>query len=377
MNDNAIKILEKLIMCKSVTPNDAGCQEFISNFLKNIGFLITVRKYGEVNNLIARYGSEEPVFAFVGHTDVVPAGNINDWESDPFVLTNINERLYGRGTSDMKGSIACMMVAANDFINKNKNFKGSIIFILTSDEEGPAKDGIKRLIDEKDLSDHHINMCLVGEPSSLENVGDTIKNGRRGSLSAKLVVKGVQGHIAYPQNAQNPIHNFSPILQKLITEKYDKGNKYFPPTSFQVSNLNSGIGPTNVIPGILTMDFNFRYSTETNAEKLKSTVLNILNSCDLNYEIQWDHSGEPYLTKNSDLLKCCEDAIKNTLSIDPQISTDGGTSDGRFMAKICDQVIEFGLINSSIHKVNEHTTEKDIINLTKIYNELLKKIFLN
>ena len=377
MNDNAIKILEKLIMCKSVTPNDAGCQEFISNFLKNIGFLITVRKYGEVNNLIARYGSEEPVFAFVGHTDVVPAGNINDWESDPFVLTNINERLYGRGTSDMKGSIACMMVAANDFINKNKNFKGSIIFILTSDEEGPAKDGIKRLIDEKDLSDHHINMCLVGEPSSLENVGDTIKNGRRGSLSAKLVVKGVQGHIAYPQNAQNPIHNFSPILQKLITEKYDKGNKYFPPTSFQVSNLNSGIGPTNVIPGILTMDFNFRYSTETNAEKLKSTVLNILNSCDLNYEIQWDHSGEPYLTENSDFLKCCEDAIENTLSMNPQISTDGGTSDGRFMAKICDQVIEFGLINSSIHKVNEHTTEKDIINLTKIYNELLKKIFLN
>ena len=377
MNDNTIKILEKLIMFKSVTPNDAGCQEFISDFLKNIGFSITVRKYGEVNNLIARYGSEEPVFAFVGHTDVVPAGNINDWESDPFVLTNINEKLYGRGTSDMKGSIACMMVAANDFINKNKNFKGSIIFILTSDEEGPAKDGIKRLIDEKDLSDHHIDMCLVGEPSSLKNVGDTIKNGRRGSLSAKLVVKGVQGHIAYPQNAQNPIHNFSPVLQKLITEKYDKGNKHFPPTSFQVSNLNSGIGPTNIIPGILTMDFNFRYSTETNAEKLKSTVLNILNSFDLNYEIQWDHSGEPYLTENSDFLKCCEGAIKNTLSMDPQISTDGGTSDGRFMAKICDQVIEFGLINSSIHKVNEHTTEKDIINLTKIYNEILKKIFLN
>jgi len=377
MSNNTIKILEKLIMCESVTPNDAGCQDLISDFLQNIGFSIKSKKYGKVNNLIARYGLQDPVFAFVGHTDVVPAGNKNDWKSNPFSLTNINEKLYGRGTADMKGSIACMMIAIENFINNNKNFKGSIMFILTSDEEGPAKDGIKKLIEKNDLLNNQINMCLVGEPSSIKNIGDTIKNGRRGSLSGKLVVKGVQGHIAYPQNAQNPIHEFAPVLQKLISEKYDEGNKYFPPTSFQVSNLNSGIGPTNIIPSTLTMDFNFRYSTETNAEKLKSTVENILDSCSMNYEIQWDHSGEPYLTKQSHLLKCCENAIKNTLSIDPKISTDGGTSDGRFMAKICDQVIEFGLINASIHKVNEHTTKKDIESLTQIYGEILNNIFPN
>jgi len=377
INNNTIELLEKLIICKSVTPNDNGCQEIIGNFLKNIGFSVKEKKYEEVNNLIARYGSEDPVFAFVGHTDVVPIGNINDWKSDPFVLTDINEKLCGRGTSDMKGSIACMMAAVNNFINKNKNFKGSIMFILTSDEEGPAQNGIKRLVNENDLADHRIDMCLIGEPSCTKDIGDTIKNGRRGSLSGELLIKGIQGHVAYPHNAQNPIHTFAPVLQKLISEEYDKGNNFFPPTSFQISNLNSGVGSTNVIPGTLSMSFNFRYSTETNVGEIKSHVVDILNESKLKYEIEWDHSGEPYLTEKSHLLEYCEYAIENVMSIKPKISTDGGTSDGRFMAKICNQVIEFGLINESIHKVNEYTTKKDIINLSRIYNEILNKIFLN
>lgn len=377
INNNAIELLEKLIVCKSVTPNDNGCQEIIGDFLKNIGFSVKEKKYGEVNNLIARYGSDEPVFAFVGHTDVVPIGNINDWKSDPFVLTDINEKLYGRGASDMKGSIACMMTTVNNFVNKNKNFKGSIMFILTSDEEGPAQNGIKRLVNENYLTDHYIDMCLIGEPSCTKNIGDTIKNGRRGSLSGELLIKGIQGHVAYPHNAQNPIHAFAPVLQKLISEEYDKGNDFFPPTSFQISNLNSGVGSTNVIPGTLSMNFNFRYSTETNVDEIKSRVIDILNESKLKYEIEWDHSGEPYLTEKSYLLECCEDAIENVTSIKPKISTDGGTSDGRFMAKICNQVIEFGLVNESIHKVNEYTTKKDIIDLSRIYNEMLNKMFLN
>ena len=251
------------------------------------------------------------------------------------------------------------------------------MFILTSDEEGPAQNGIKRLVNENDLANHRIDMCLIGEPSCTKDIGDTIKNGRRGSLSGELLIKGIQGHVAYPHNAQNPIHTFAPVLQKLISEEYDKGNNFFPPTSFQISNLNSGVGSTNVIPGTLSMSFNFRYSTETNVGEIKSHVVDILNESKLKYEIEWDHSGEPYLTEKSHLLEYCEYAIENVMSIKPKISTDGGTSDGRFMAKICNQVIEFGLINESIHKVNEYTTKKDIINLSRIYNEILNKIFLN
>ncbi len=371
---NPIEILRTLISCKSVTPEDDRCQIMISEYLKQLGFEIKTIKYGDVHNMIAKLGTKKPTLAFVGHTDVVPVGDIDKWDHDPFSLTEKNNKLYGRGTSDMKGSIAAFLSAVKSFIDAKRDFNGSIMIILTSDEEGPALDGIRRLVDT-DLNNYDIDMCLVGEPSCKKVLGDTIKNGRRGSLSAKLTVNGTQGHIAYPMNADNPIHSSSSAINELINQKYDLGNEYFPPTSFQISNLNSGVGAGNIIPGKLTCDFNFRYSTETNDVKLKEKVISILNKHNLNYEIEWTLSGEPYLSDESILMKSCSNAVKEILGVDASISTDGGTSDGRFMAKICKDVIEFGLINETIHKVNEHTTPDNVNNLSKIYSKLLIDVF--
>ena len=373
-NKNVINILDKLISFKSVTPFDDNCQEFIANYLKELGFDIQFKKYDDVTNLIARYGREKPVLAYVGHTDVVPTGDVNKWDSDPFKLTDKNSKLYGRGTSDMKGGIACMMYAIREFLSDNKDINGSIVVILTSDEEGSAVNGIKRLVESGDLTPYEIDMCIVGEPSCKKIIGDTIKNGRRGSLSGKLRVQGIQGHIAYPQNAMNPIHAFSPVLNELVSERYDEGNKYFPPTSFQISNINSGVGATNIIPGELNMDFNFRYSTETTKEELQKKLEEIMNASGLDYTISWSHSGDPFLTERKDLLNACLSSVKDELDMTAEISTDGGTSDGRFMAKICDQVIEFGLINESIHKINEHTTKSDLDAVTKVYKSMLKRL---
>ena len=374
-NENVVGILSKLISCKSLTPEDDGCQKYISDYLEKLGFEIEIKKNDDVINLIARYGKDSPVFAYAGHTDVVPTGDLDKWKSNPFELTEINSKLYGRGTSDMKGSVACILVSIKDFINSNKDFKGSIIVILTSDEEGPAQNGIKKLVNDGDLTKHNIDMCLIGEPSSKKVLGDTIKNGRRGSLSGKIIVQGIQGHVAYPHNAMNPIHAFSSTLKDLVNKEYDKGNEYFPPTSFQISNLNSGVGASNIIPGQLDMDFNFRYSTETTCEKLMKCITEIMDASNLKYTIDWHHSGDPYLTEKKELLNSCVKATKDILDIMPNISTDGGTSDGRFIAKICDQVIEFGLINESIHKINEYTTENDLKNTTKVYTQILKNIF--
>ena len=373
-NKNVINILDKLISFKSVTPFDDNCQEFIANYLKELGFDIQFKKYDDVTNLIARYGREKPVLAYVGHTDVVPTGDVNKWDTDPFKLTDKNSKLYGRGTSDMKGGIACMMYAIREFLSDNKDINGSIVVILTSDEEGSAVNGIKRLVESGDLTPYEIDMCIVGEPSCKKIIGDTIKNGRRGSLSGKLRVQGIQGHIAYPQNAMNPIHAFSPVLNELVSERYDEGNKYFPPTSFQISNINSGVGATNIIPGELNMDFNFRYSTETTKEELQKKLEEIMNASGLDYTISWSHSGDPFLTERKDLLNACLSSVKDELDMTAEISTDGGTSDGRFMAKICDQVIEFGLINESIHKINEHTTKSDLDAVTKVYKSMLKRL---
>ena len=374
-NENVVGILSKLISCKSLTPEDDGCQKYIADYLEKLGFEIEIKKNDDVINLIARYGKDSPVFAYAGHTDVVPTGDLDKWKSNPFELTEIDSKLYGRGTSDMKGSVACILISIKDFINSNKDFKGSIIVILTSDEEGPAQNGIKKLVNDGDLTKHNIDMCLIGEPSSKKILGDTIKNGRRGSLSGKIIVQGVQGHVAYPHNAMNPIHAFSSILKDLVNKEYDKGNEYFPPTSFQISNLNSGVGASNIIPGQLDMDFNFRYSTETTCEKLMKSITEIMDASNLKYTIDWHHSGDPYLTEKKELLNSCVKATKDILGIMPNISTDGGTSDGRFIAKICDQVIEFGLINESIHKINEYTTENDLKNTTKVYTQILKNIF--
>ncbi len=373
-DNNPIEILQNLIACKSVTPNDDNCQKIIGEYLKKLGFEIKNIKYGDVHNMIAKLGSKKPTLAFVGHTDVVPIGDIDQWNYDPFSLTEENNKLYGRGTSDMKGSIAAFLFAINSFLNKKKNFDGSIMMILTSDEEGPAINGIRKLVDEE-LEKYEIDMCLVGEPSCKKILGDTIKNGRRGSLLGKLIVNGIQGHIAYPMNAENPIHTSSLAINELINQKYDEGNEYFPPTSFQISNLNSGVGASNIIPGKLTCEFNFRYSTETNSDELKNKVTSILDKHKLNYNIEWTLSGEPYLSKRSILMKTCSAAVKDIMGMSATISTDGGTSDGRFMAKICKDVIEFGLVNETIHKVNEHTTPDNVKNLSTIYSELLFNIF--
>ena len=373
-HNNVINILDKLISCRSLTPLDDRCQEYISNFLKEIGFEIEFKKYGDVTNLIARYGSQRPVLAYVGHTDVVPTGDIEKWHSDPFKLTEKDSKLYGRGTSDMKGGIACMLHSIENFLKHNQNIIGSIVLVLTSDEEGPAVNGIKKLVESGDLSKYEIDMCIVGEPSCKKNIGDTIKNGRRGSLSGALRIQGIQGHIAYPQNAKNPIHAFSSTLNKLVSEKYDQGNEYFPPTSFQISNINSGVGATNIIPGELSIDFNFRYSTETTKDELQNKFEEIMKQSGLDYTVNWSHSGDPFLTEKKDLLNACAIAIKEELGVTAEISTDGGTSDGRFMAKICDQVIEFGLINESIHKINEHTTSSALDDVTKVYISMLNKL---
>jgi len=372
-DNDVYSMLEKLINCKSITPNDDGCQSIISDFLKKFGFEINIIEKSGVSNLIATYGNKSPRLAFVGHTDVVPIGQIDKWNSPPFELHEDDGKLFGRGTSDMKGSIASMLIAIEELLKATKDINGSLMVILTSDEEGPAIHGIQSLVKEE-LKDIEIDFCLVGEPSCKENLGDTIKNGRRGSLSGSLEIRGVQGHIAYPQNARNPIHLLSPVLEKLINQEYDKGNEYFPATSFQVSNINSGAGASNIIPGILTMDFNFRYSTETDADSLKKSVISILDSEEVDYSVNWSHSGEPYLSRNSRLLDVCSKAVQKITNNKATISTDGGTSDGRFMAKICDDVIEFGLVNKSIHKINESTTLNNIVMLKDIYCQVLQDI---
>ena len=372
-NNDVYSMLEKLVSCKSITPYDDGCQSIISDFLKKFGFEINIIEKSGVSNLIATYGNKSPRLAFVGHTDVVPIGQIDKWNSPPFELHEDDGTLFGRGTSDMKGSIASMLIAIEELLEATKDINGSLMVILTSDEEGPAIHGIQSLVKEE-LKDIEIDFCLVGEPSCKENLGDTIKNGRRGSLSGSLEIRGVQGHIAYPQNARNPIHLLSPVLEKLINQEYDNGNEYFPATSFQVSNINSGAGASNIIPGILTMDFNFRYSTETDADSLKKSVISILDSEGVDYSVKWSHSGEPYLSRNSRLLDVCSKAVQKITNNNATISTDGGTSDGRFMAKICDDVIEFGLVNKSIHKINESTTLNNIVMLKDIYCQVLQDI---
>ena len=369
-------MLEKLIGCKSITPDDDGCQSIIADFLEDFGFEIKIVEKSGVSNLIATYGTKSPRIAFVGHTDVVPIGQIDRWNSNPFELHEKNGELFGRGTSDMKGSIASMLIAIKELLKLSKDINGSLMIILTSDEEGPAIHGIQSLVKEE-LKNTQIDFCLVGEPSCKEYLGDTIKNGRRGSLSGNLEIRGIQGHIAYPQNAKNPIHLFSPVLQKLIEQEYDMGNEYFPATSFQVSKIDSGAGASNIIPGVLTMDFNFRYSTETDADSLKNTVISILDDEGIDYSVKWSHSGEPYLSRNSKLLDVCSKAIHKITNKDAIISTDGGTSDGRFMAKICSDVIEFGLVNKSIHKINESTTLDNINMLKDIYCQVLQNILIS
>jgi succinyl-diaminopimelate desuccinylase len=369
-----LQLAEELIALDSVTPHDKGCQQRLIELLEPLGFRCETIVSNGVTNLWARRGSASPVFVFAGHTDVVPAGPLDQWHSLPFVPTHRDGKLYGRGASDMKTSIAAMVVACEEFVPAHPEHQGSIAFLITSDEEGPALDGTVVVVEQLEERGETIDYCLVGEPTSAHILGDMIKNGRRGSLSGHLVIKGVQGHIAYPHLARNPIHEAAPALAELALERWDDGNEYFPPTSWQVSNIAAGTGATNVIPGQMTIDFNFRFSTASTAEGLEARVHAILDKHKLDYELKWTLSGHPFLTPRGTLSDAVCDAIREELGVQAELSTTGGTSDGRFIARICPQVIEFGPPNASIHKIDEHIELRFIEPLKNIYRRTLENL---
>ena len=368
------KLTEELIALDSVTPQDKGCQQKLKDLLSPLGFRCETIESNGVTNLWARRGDASPVFVFAGHTDVVPTGPANQWSSQPFTPTLRDGKLYGRGASDMKTSIAAMVVAVEEFVAAHPDHSGSIAFLITSDEEGPATDGTVVVCELLEDRGEAIDYCLVGEPTSSHVLGDMIKNGRRGSLSGCLVVKGVQGHIAYPHLARNPIHLAAPALAELAAEKWDDGNEYFPPTSWQMSNIAAGTGATNVIPGDMKVDFNFRFSTASTAESLQARVHTILDRHGLDYDLKWTLSGHPFLTPKGTLSDAICGAIKQELGVTTELSTTGGTSDGRFIARICPQVIEFGPPNDSIHKIDEHIEVRYIDPLKNIYRRTLERL---
>jgi succinyl-diaminopimelate desuccinylase len=369
-----LQLAEELIALDSVTPHDKGCQQRLVELLRPLGFRCETIESNGVTNLWARRGTASPVFVFAGHTDVVPAGPLDQWHSPPFVPTKRDGKLYGRGASDMKTSIAAMVVAIEEFVEAHPGHQGSIALLITSDEEGPALDGTVLVIEQLEERGETIDCCLVGEPTSAHILGDMIKNGRRGSLSGHLVIKGVQGHIAYPHLARNPIHEAAPALAELAAEQWDDGNEYFPPTSWQVSNIAAGTGATNVIPGQLRIDFNFRFSTASTAEGLEARVHAILDKHKLDYDLAWTLSGQPFLTPRGTLSDALCDAIREELGVQAELSTTGGTSDGRFIARICPQVIEFGPPNASIHKIDEHIELRFIDPLKNIYRRTLENL---
>lgn len=369
-----ITLLEDLISRQSVTPEDANCQKMMAERLSAVGFNIESMVFEDTTNMWARKGTQDPVFCFAGHTDVVPTGDVKQWHTPPFEPTIIDGMMYGRGTADMKGSLAAMLVATERFVAKHPDHKGSIAFLITSDEEGPFINGTTRVIDTLEARNEKITWALVGEPSSTEKVGDVIKNGRRGSLSGDLFVKGIQGHVAYPHLAKNPIHLAAPVIEALSQIEWDKGNDYFPPTSFQVSNINGGTGATNVVPGDVHIQFNFRYSTEVTADQLIERVLAILAKHDIEYDLDWTFNGLPFLTDSGELVKAAADSVEDVTGYRPALLTTGGTSDGRFIAPTGAQVVELGPINATIHKINECVKVNDIELLTDMYEKMLEKL---
>lgn len=363
-----------LLARRSVTPEDAGCQEVLISRLEKLGFAIERMRHGNVDNLWARRGTAKPLVVFAGHTDVVPTGPVEQWHSPPFEPVIRDGMLYGRGAADMKTSIAAFVVAVEEFLARHPDHAGAIGLLITSDEEGVAVDGTVKVVEALQARGEGIDYCIVGEPTSNKRVGDMIKNGRRGSLSGKLTVKGIQGHIAYPHLVKNPIHLVAPAVADLATTEWDRGNEYFPPTSWQISNFNSGTGATNVVPGHAEILFNFRFSTASTMEGLKSRVHAILDRHGLDYDLDWEFSGKPYLTPKGDLVAAISSAIEQAYGVTPELSTTGGTSDGRFIADICPQVIEFGPLNATIHKINECVAVADIDPLKDTYRLTLEKL---
>jgi len=368
--DLALELLHR----PSVTPEDSGCQEIMAERLAAAGFHIEPMRFGEVDNLWARRGSEGPLFCFAGHTDVVPTGPWDEWSSPPFHPEIRGGVLYGRGSADMKGSLAAMITATEAFVAAHPHHKGSIAYLITSDEEGPAVDGTVRVVEALEARDEKIDWCLVGEPSSHDVLGDVIKNGRRGSLNARLTIRGRQGHVAYPHLARNPVHEAAPALAELTSTEWDTGNEFFPPTTFQVSNVSAGTGATNVIPGSLEVVFNFRFSTASTHEGLQQRVMEILDRHGLEYSIDWNLSGLPFLTPRGELVDAAVRAVAHVTGIDAQLSTSGGTSDGRFIAPTGAQVLELGPLNRTIHQVDECVPVVHLDQLSAVYRRILEEL---
>ncbi len=375
MMSDTLELTRHLIELPSVTPEDCGCQALISDRLRKVGFETEELPFGEVTNSWIRRGSSHPLFVFAGHTDVVPSGPHERWRSDPFsAQVSDDGMLYGRGAADMKGSIAAFVTACERFVAARPSHSGSIALLITSDEEGPAVNGTRRVVETLSARGEKIDWCLVGEPSSTDEVGDIVKNGRRGSLSGKLVVQGRQGHVAYPHLARNPVHQALAALEELVDTVWDEGNEYFPPTTFQISNVAAGTGAGNVIPGELSVDFNFRFSTETTADGIRQRVASILDAHALEYELAWTLSGEPFLTSAGELVDAVKCAIRDVTGRESRLSTAGGTSDGRFIAPTGAQVIELGPVNATIHQIDEHVRACDLDTLSDIYEAILRNL---
>jgi len=372
--ESALALAQELIERRSVTPQDGGCQALIARRLERAGFRCESMPFGEVTNLWARRGSDRPLVCFAGHTDVVPTGPLSEWHSDPFVPTIRDGKLFGRGAADMKSSIAAFVVAAERFIAERPDHRGSIAFLLTSDEEGPSVDGTARVVERLKQRGETIDYCIVGEPSSVDALGDTLKIGRRGSLSAKLLVRGIQGHVAYPQLVKNPIHLLAPALAELVRTQWDQGNESFPPTSFQVSNVHAGTGAGNVVPGAVELDFNFRFSTESSDASLRDRVESILRKHALDFSIQWTLGAKPFLSRRGRLADIVLQVAKRRTGHSGELSTTGGTSDARFIIDICPEVIELGPVNTSIHKLNEHIALQELEALPLIYLDTLRAL---
>lgn len=371
---DTLELTEELINRPSVTPDDKGCQKLIAERLEKLGFEATHLRFDDVDNLWLTHGKAGPIFAFAGHTDVVPTGPLDEWHTDPFKAEIIDDHLYGRGAADMKGGIAAMVIAAESFVKNNPDHIGTLAFLITSDEEGPSINGTRKVMDYLNENNIKIDWCVVGEPSSDKQLADTIRIGRRGSLNGILTINGIQGHVAYPDIADNPIHRASAFLAEITAAKWDQGNASFPPTSFQISNLNAGTGAENVIPGAMKIVFNFRYSTETNQDELQRGVTALLKKHELNYDLQWKLSGLPFLTDSGKLIDATCTAIKEICDIDTDCSTGGGTSDGRFIAPSGAEVIELGVINDTIHKINECVKVDDLETIAKIYQRILEQL---
>jgi succinyl-diaminopimelate desuccinylase len=376
MEMNTLELTQQLIARRSVSPEDAGCLELVIAELKPLGFECEIIAMNGVTNLWARRGRAAPLVCFAGHTDVVPTGPLENWGIDPFTPTIRDGVLYGRGASDMKTSIAAFVVAIREFVKANPDHAGSLAVMFTSDEEGPATDGTVRVVETLARRGEKPDYCIVGEPTSVKQIGDMIKNGRRGSLTGILTVNGVQGHVAYPHMARNPIHEVAAAIAELAGTEWDRGNEYFPPTTWQISNFNAGTGVNNVIPGSARVQFNFRFSTASTVESLQTRVHGILDKHDVHYDLEWRQDGRPFLTARGDLVEVVTQAIKEVTGVDTELSTTGGTSDGRFIADICPQVIEFGPTNATIHKVNECLPVAEVEPLQKVYRRILELLLL-